>query len=50
MVGAMAHPLNRPVFDSERSRVVDGYGIMQPRVGVSLPTRPAVLVRAFVCQ
>ncbi len=38
MVGAMAHPLNRPVMDSEGRRVVAGYGIMQPRVGVSLPT------------
>lgn len=38
MVGAMAHPLNRPVFDAARSRVVTGYGIMQPRVGVSLPS------------
>ncbi len=27
MVGAMAHPLNRPVFDAERRRVVAGYGI-----------------------
>jgi cyclic beta-1,2-glucan synthetase len=38
MVGAMAHPLNRPVFDAERRRVVAGYGILQPRVGVSLPS------------
>ena len=38
MVGAMAHPLNRPVFDPERGRVVDGYGILQPRVGASLPS------------
>ena len=38
MVGAMAHPLNRPVFDSKRCRVVEGYGILQPRVGVSLPS------------
>ena len=36
LVGAMAHPLNRPVFDPERGRVVQGYGILQPRVGVSL--------------
>ena len=36
LVGAMAHPLNRPVFDDERGRVVEGYGILQPRVGVSL--------------
>jgi cyclic beta-1,2-glucan synthetase len=38
MAGAMAHPLNRPVFDVNRHRVVEGYGILQPRVGVSLPS------------
>jgi cyclic beta-1,2-glucan synthetase len=37
MVGAMAHPLNRPVFDAKLGRVVEGYGILQPRVGISLP-------------
>jgi cyclic beta-1,2-glucan synthetase len=36
LVGAMAHPLNRPVFDPIKSRVVEGYGILQPRVSVSL--------------
>ncbi len=38
MIGAMAHTLNRPIFDTNRQRVVDGYGILQPRVGVSLPS------------
>jgi len=38
LVGAMAHPLNRAVYDPERGRVVRGYGILQPRVGVSLPS------------
>ncbi len=38
MAGAMAHPLNQPVFDSRRKRVVEGYSILQPRVGVSLPS------------
>ncbi|HEX9108162.1 MAG TPA: hypothetical protein VF832_13060, partial [Longimicrobiales bacterium] len=38
LVGAMAHPLNRPVYDPERRRVVRGYGILQPRVAVSLPS------------
>ena len=48
MVGAMAHPLNRPVFDPERRRVVEGYGILQPRVGVSLPSaRRSWFVRLF---
>ena len=36
LVGTMAHPLNRPVFDDERGLVTAGYGILQPRVGVSL--------------
>ena len=38
LVGALAHPLNRAVFDPELGRVVRGYGILQPRVGVSLPS------------
>ena len=35
-VGAMAHPLNRPRYDEAKQRVCAGYGILQPRVGVSL--------------
>ncbi|MBK6459169.1 MAG: carbohydrate-binding protein [Gemmatimonadetes bacterium] len=38
LVGALAHPLNRAVYDAERKRVVRGYGILQPRVGVALPS------------
>ncbi len=37
LVGKMAHPLNRPRFDSAQQRVVDGYAIIQPRVTPSLP-------------
>ena len=48
MVGTMAHTLNRPVFDPVRRRVVAGYGILQPRVGVSLPSaRRSWFVRLF---
>jgi cellobiose phosphorylase len=36
LVGAMAHPLNRAVYDEAKQRVVDGYGILQPAVGASL--------------
>ena len=36
-VGAMAHPLNRAHFDEQRQMVTAGYGILQPRVAVSLP-------------
>lgn len=38
LVGAMAHPLNRPRFDPDVGRVVEGYGIMQPRITATLPT------------
>jgi len=36
LVGKMAHPLNRPVFDSASRRIVGGYGVLQPRVTSSL--------------
>jgi len=36
MIGAMAHPLNRAVIDAKHRIVTDGYGILQPRVGVSV--------------
>ena len=38
LIGAIAHPLNRAVYDTARGRVTRGYGILQPRVGVSLPS------------
>jgi len=37
LVGAMAHPLNHPQYDADQGRIVSGYGILQPRVAVSLP-------------
>ncbi|HEY4123128.1 MAG TPA: glucoamylase family protein [Rhizomicrobium sp.] len=37
LVGKMAHPLNRPVIDPDLGRVVEGHGILQPRVTPSLP-------------
>lgn len=36
-VGTMAHPLNRARYDDDKQRVVAGYGILQPRMAVSLP-------------
>ncbi len=36
MAGAMAHPLNRAIIDPVRRVVTAGYGILQPRVGVSV--------------
>ena len=36
-IATMAHPLNRPRYDENHQRVCGGYGILQPRVSVSLP-------------
>ena len=36
LVGTAIHPLNRPRFDHSLKRVTSGYGILQPRVSVSL--------------
>ncbi|HUX25050.1 MAG TPA: cyclic beta 1-2 glucan synthetase, partial [Burkholderiales bacterium] len=36
-VATMAHPLNRAQYDAGRRRVCAGYGILQPRVAVSVP-------------
>jgi len=38
LVGAMAHPLNRPRFNPRIGRVVEGYAILQPRITPFLPT------------
>ncbi|HET6853243.1 MAG TPA: hypothetical protein VFH46_13140, partial [Pyrinomonadaceae bacterium] len=36
LVGAAIHPLNRPRIDQTRNLVTSGYGILQPRVSISL--------------
>src|SRR5207253_2425271 len=36
LIGIIAHPLNRPSFDPRLRRVTEGYGILQPRVSVTM--------------
>ncbi|MBA3881178.1 MAG: cyclic beta 1-2 glucan synthetase [Chthoniobacterales bacterium] len=38
LIGTMAHPLNRPQFNTGREIVTEGYSLLQPRVDVSLPS------------
>ena len=40
-IATMVHPLNRPQIDLKQRRVVEGYGILQPRVAASLPGEDA---------
>ncbi|HEX7449429.1 MAG TPA: glucoamylase family protein, partial [Pirellulales bacterium] len=36
LVGTLDHPLNRPRFGARAGRVIDGYGVLQPRVSFDL--------------
>jgi cyclic beta-1,2-glucan synthetase len=36
MIGTLAHPLNQAIIDPDRNIVVAGYGVLQPRVGISV--------------
>ncbi|HSZ59322.1 MAG TPA: glucoamylase family protein, partial [Tepidisphaeraceae bacterium] len=38
LAATMAHPLNQPQYDPRLGRVTAGYGVLQPRVGVSMPS------------
>lgn len=36
LIGLMAHPLNHALYSEKKKRIVDGYGIIQPRLAISL--------------
>ena len=36
LIGALAHPLNRPIVDKSLNRVIQGYGLLQPRISVAV--------------
>ena len=36
LIGIIAHPLNQARFDPQLGRVIEGYGILQPRVSVTM--------------
>lgn len=36
LVSVAEHPLNKPQYDERKQRVSEGYGILQPRVGINL--------------
>ncbi len=36
LIGNLAHPLNRPLYDADKGRIVEGYAILQPRASISL--------------
>jgi cyclic beta-1,2-glucan synthetase len=36
LIGAMAHPLNQAIVDPKLRIVTEGYGILQPRIGIAV--------------
>ncbi|MFZ3130691.1 MAG: glucoamylase family protein, partial [Desulfosporosinus sp.] len=48
LIGTLAHPLHAPKLSEDGRRVVQGYGILQPRIGVSvLCARASKFARIF---
>ncbi len=43
LIGIAAHPLNQPHFDARVGRVTRGYGILQPRVSVTMKSAASSL-------
>jgi cyclic beta-1,2-glucan synthetase len=42
-IATMAHPMNQAIYDAKKSRVTEGYGILQPRVASAIPKNAASL-------
>ncbi len=36
LVGTMAHPINKPILNEEQTKVIKGYGILQPKISVDV--------------
>lgn len=36
LIGTISHPLNHPVIDSKMGLVREGYGLIQPRIGIDI--------------
>ncbi len=50
LVGIIAHPLNQARLDPVSRRVTSGYGILQPRVSVTIASVIGLAVRAHLCR
>jgi cyclic beta-1,2-glucan synthetase len=47
LIGIMLHPLQRPRFDPQRRRVVEGFSVLQPRISVTLSSASGSLFSRF---
>lgn len=48
LVGAMAHVLNEPILNKTKDSVIEGHGILQPRVGINLEaSRKSIFTKLY---
>jgi cyclic beta-1,2-glucan synthetase len=48
LIGTLAHPLNKPVFDKKKKRVISGYTFAQPHIGIRLSeTQSSLFAKIF---
>ncbi|WP_089609262.1 GH36-type glycosyl hydrolase domain-containing protein [Dehalobacterium formicoaceticum] len=51
LIGTISHPLHQPHFDQEKGLVTEGYGLIQPRISISLESANSTLfTRIFAGQ
>ncbi|ATW26012.1 GH36-type glycosyl hydrolase domain-containing protein [Candidatus Formimonas warabiya] len=51
LIGTIAHPLNKAVYDPAKGIVMEGYGLIQPRIGVNVESANKTLFsRIFAGQ
>jgi len=51
LIGCISHPLNKACFDEEKGIVVDGYGLIQPRISIGIESaNRSIFTRIFTDQ
>ncbi|WFD11662.1 GH36-type glycosyl hydrolase domain-containing protein [Tepidibacter hydrothermalis] len=51
LIGTITHPLNKAILSKDRNLVVDGYGIIQPRIGLDIEsTGKSMFTKIFAGQ
>ena len=48
LIGTMAHILNKPILNETKDKVIEGHGILQPRVGINLKSsRKSIFTKIY---
>lgn len=51
LIGTLAHPLNQPILNSSQTRVLEGYGVLQPRLTITTESAGrSLFARTFAGQ